>query len=87
MEVIERITVPHTIYQWKQDPDQRDRAKQVQANNRAALESAFEEGLVVVGYDRDAEGNGSFLLGPWNETEQGAWSSEKTKARETQTAK
>lgn len=26
-EVIERITVPHTIYQWKQDPAQRDLAR------------------------------------------------------------
>jgi predicted GNAT superfamily acetyltransferase len=75
----ERITVPQTIYQWKQDPDQRDKAKQVQANNRAALESAFERGLVVVSYERDAEGNGSFLLGRWNEAEQGAWNSEKSK--------
>jgi hypothetical protein len=51
----------------------------VQANNRAALESAFDRGLVVVGYERDAEGNGSFLLGPWNDAQQGAWSTGKTK--------
>jgi predicted GNAT superfamily acetyltransferase len=79
MEVIERVTVPQTIYQWKQDPEQRELAQQVQANNRSALESAFERGLVVLGYERDAKGNGSFLLGPWNDTEQGAWSSRKTK--------
>jgi predicted GNAT superfamily acetyltransferase len=75
VEIIERVTVPHTIYQWKQDPDQRGLAKQVQAKNRAALESAFDRELVAVGYERDAEGNGTFLLGPWNDAEQGAWGS------------
>lgn len=75
MEVVERVTVPHTIYQWKQEPGQRDLAKQVQARNRAALDSAFERGLVAVGYERDEEGNGTFLLGQWNDAEQGAWRS------------
>jgi len=34
---------------------------------REALESAFARGLAVVGYERNAEGDGRFLLGPWNE--------------------
>ncbi len=67
-EILERVTVPHTIYQWKQDDRQRDLARDLQTRNRDALESAFHRGLAVVGYDRDAQGNGSFLLGPWNET-------------------
>ena len=75
MEVIERVTVPQTIYQWKQDPEQRGKAEQLQLKNRKALQSGFDRGLAVVGYERDAEGNGSFLLGPWNDAEQGAWSS------------
>lgn len=66
-EVIERVTVPHAIYQWKQDAQQRSLALTLQSNNREALESAFRRGLAVVGYERDAEGNGSFLLGPWKE--------------------
>jgi predicted GNAT superfamily acetyltransferase len=66
-EITEKITVPHAIYQWKQDPEYRDKAKQVQRNNRLALESAFDRGLAVVGYERDAEGNGSFLLAPWDD--------------------
>ncbi|WP_263365188.1 GNAT family N-acetyltransferase [Edaphobacter bradus] len=67
VEVVERITVPHTIYQWKQDPQSKDLAQHLQLKNRLALESAFGRGLAVVGYERDAEGNGSFLLGPWSE--------------------
>jgi predicted GNAT superfamily acetyltransferase len=67
VEVIERVTVPHTIYQWKQDAQQRGLARALQSSNREALESAFRRGLAVIGYERDAQGNGSFLLGPWKE--------------------
>jgi predicted GNAT superfamily acetyltransferase len=66
VQAVERVTVPHTIYQWKQDPVQRGLAEAVQTNNREALESAFRRGLAAIGYERDAEGNGSFLLGSWN---------------------
>jgi predicted GNAT superfamily acetyltransferase len=67
IEVIERVTVPHTIYQWKQDVQQRSLARALQSSNREALESAFHRGLAVIGYEVDAQGNGSFLLGPWKE--------------------
>lgn len=66
-ESVERIDVPHTIYQWKQDPELRGKAQQVQMDNRHALESAFARGLAVVGYERDGEGNGSFVLAPWSD--------------------
>ena len=66
-QIMERITVPHTIYQWKQDAQQRHLAQTLQSSNRTALESAFQRGLAVVGYERDPEGNGSFLLGHWTE--------------------
>jgi predicted GNAT superfamily acetyltransferase len=65
IEVIERITVPHAIYQWKQDPQQRNLALALQSRNREALESAFRRGLAVIGYERDAQGDGTFLLGEW----------------------
>jgi predicted GNAT superfamily acetyltransferase len=71
IEAVERVTVPHTIYQWKQDPAMRDQAQQVQTNNRVSLQAAFQRGLAVVGYERDSEGNGSFLLGPWSEPNHG----------------
>ena len=67
IEVVERVTVPRTIYQWKQDPKKRDMAHEVQSKNRAALETAFARGLTVVGYELDAEGDGAFLLGQWSE--------------------
>jgi predicted GNAT superfamily acetyltransferase len=67
IEVIERVTVPHTIYQWKQDAQQRSLALALQTSNREALESAFRRGLAVIGYERDAQGNGTFLLGPWKQ--------------------
>jgi len=67
IEILERVTVPHAIYQWKQDAQQRSLARTVQSTNRGTLESAFNRGLAVIGYERDAEGNGSFLLGPWKE--------------------
>lgn len=67
MEILERITVPHTIYQWKQEVQQRDRAQAVQGQNRKAFQDAFHRGLAVIGYERDADGNGTFLLGQWEE--------------------
>jgi len=63
----ERITIPHSIYQWKQDPKQRDRARALQSGNREALEAAFHRGLSVIDFERDTEGNGSFLLGSWEQ--------------------
>jgi predicted GNAT superfamily acetyltransferase len=66
-EIVERVTVPHAIYQWKQDAQQRSVAQNLQSSNRAALESAFQRGLAVVGYERDDQGNGTFLLANWKE--------------------
>jgi predicted GNAT superfamily acetyltransferase len=74
IQMMERVIVPHTIYQWKQDPQTRSLAQQLQISNRNALQLAFDRGLSVVGYERDNEGNGTFLLGAWNDEEQGAWS-------------
>lgn len=62
-EVLERITVPVAIDQWKQVPERRPDALHLQAQNRAALQAAFQRGLAVIGYERDPEGNGVFLLG------------------------
>jgi predicted GNAT superfamily acetyltransferase len=64
IEILERVTVPRAIYQWKQDPQQRSLAQALQTANRQALESAFHRGLAVIGYERDADGNGCYLLGP-----------------------
>lgn len=62
------IEVPAQIYQWKSAAPTREQAKQVQARNREAFLSAFSGGLAVLDYQRDAEGNGTFLLGRWDES-------------------
>ena len=59
----ERIPVPASIYAWKTSETDRDRALAVQAENRERFQRAFARGLAVVGYARDAEGNGIFELG------------------------
>lgn len=65
--VDERVDVPHEIYQWKADPATRNSAEEVQTRNRQRLQSAFARGLVCLGYERDSQGNGRFLLGRWDE--------------------
>ncbi|HVO81169.1 MAG TPA: GNAT family N-acetyltransferase [Terriglobales bacterium] len=64
------ISVPAQIYEWKASPATRDRAKEVQDRNRPRFQQAFAEGLAVLGYGCDQAGNGTFLLGRWDE----AWS-------------
>lgn len=68
VQVEERVEVPHQIYAWKADPAKRSKAKEVQTRNRDRLQSAFARGLVCLGYERDAEGNGRFQLGHWDES-------------------
>jgi len=61
------IAVPAQIYEWKAAADTRMKAQQVQERNREQFLRSFAEGLAVLNYDRDAEGNGKFLLGRWDE--------------------
>lgn len=61
------ISVPAQIYEWKANPETRVKAQQVQERNREQFLRAFSDGLAVVNYERDAEGNGKFLLGCWDE--------------------
>ncbi len=62
------IEVPGQIYDWKAAAETRRQAQQVQERNREHFLRAFAAGLAVLGYERDAEGNGAFLLGRWDET-------------------
>jgi len=66
----ERIEVPADIYAWKAQPETRQKAADVQLRNREHFLAAFSRGLACLGYERDAHGNGTFLLGRWDE----AWS-------------
>jgi predicted GNAT superfamily acetyltransferase len=61
------IEVPAQIYEWKAALETRVKAQQVQERNREEFLRAFSHGLAVLGYDRDAEGNGKYLLGRWDE--------------------
>lgn len=64
------IAVPAEIYTWKSAPQHRHKAEQVQSRNREQFLHAFSRGLAVVGYERDAIGNGTFLLGKTEESSQ-----------------
>jgi predicted GNAT superfamily acetyltransferase len=66
-EAVRRISVPAQIYEWKAAETTRARAAEVQAQNREQFLKAFGEGLAVLGYERDVQGNGTFLLGRWEE--------------------
>jgi predicted GNAT superfamily acetyltransferase len=67
--VQERILVPASIYQWKASEKDRERAMAVQLENRRRFQEAFSSGLAVLGFVRDAEGNGVFELGSPTQTE------------------
>jgi Uncharacterized conserved protein len=61
----DRIEVPAKIYQWKSSPATCGQALAIQERNRDKFVRAFREQLSVVGYERDTQGNGTFLLGEW----------------------
>jgi predicted GNAT superfamily acetyltransferase len=66
-EVRSRIPVPAQIYEWKASPTDREKAREVQARNRESFLAAFSHDLAVIGYERDAAENGTFLIGKWDE--------------------
>jgi predicted GNAT superfamily acetyltransferase len=66
-ELVKKIAVPSDIYKWKASPDTRPRAKQVQDQNREEILRCFADGFAILGYERDARENGSFLVGRWDE--------------------
>jgi predicted GNAT superfamily acetyltransferase len=61
------IDVPAQIYEWKTAAETRGKAGQVQERNRDQFLRAFSNELAVLGYERDPDGNGKFLLGEWDE--------------------
>jgi predicted GNAT superfamily acetyltransferase len=64
---VKTITVPAPVYEWKTSAETRGRAQQVQDQNREHFLQAFADGLAVLGYERDSQGNGKFLFGKWDE--------------------
>ncbi len=61
------ILVPAEIYQWKAAEWSRERAFQLQESNRRKFLDWFAKDLSVLGYERDARGDGIFHLGKWEE--------------------
>lgn len=59
----QRILVPASIYQWKASAQDRPRALAVQLENRRKFQQAFSNGLAVLAFQRDPQGNGVFELG------------------------
>jgi predicted GNAT superfamily acetyltransferase len=66
-EVQASIRVPAAIYEWKSSEADRKRALAVQLENRSRFQEAFSRGLAVVGFVRNAAGDGIFQLGPFPE--------------------
>ena len=65
--VEKKIEVPAQIYEWKASPEQRHKAAEIQKRNRQDFLSSFSAGLSALAYERDANDNGAFLLGRWDE--------------------
>jgi predicted GNAT superfamily acetyltransferase len=59
----ELIQVPAAIYEWKATEAGRELALAVQLQNRGRFLELFSKGLAVLGFVRDAEGNGVYELG------------------------
>lgn len=70
-DVVERVSVPNAIAEWKRTPHLRERAASLQASNRIELQSAFTRNLAAVGYERNSGGDGVFLLGKLDEHRNG----------------
>jgi predicted GNAT superfamily acetyltransferase len=64
-DIEETIMVPHQVGDWKSSEPGIHFAQAVQAENRKRFQAAFSRGLAVVGFRRDAEGNGIFELAPF----------------------
>lgn len=62
-----KIEVPGEIYAWKANTEDRAKAAEVQQRNREMFLKYFDGGLSVLGYERDENGTGRYLLGNWEE--------------------
>jgi predicted GNAT superfamily acetyltransferase len=65
--VEQEILVPHQIAHWRHSPADQERVLEIQIRNREQFQQAFARRMAVVGFRIDAEGNGLFQLGRWQE--------------------
>jgi predicted GNAT superfamily acetyltransferase len=61
------ISLPHQIAHWRHSPVDQERVLDIQTRNREHFQQAFARGLAVFGFKIDAQGNGTFQLGRWQE--------------------
>ena len=66
-QTIRRISVPAQIYSWRSSEADRPKAAEIQTRNQEEFLSAFSQGMTVLGYNRDQDSNGAYLLGHWSE--------------------
>lgn len=66
-QTLKTVSVPTQVHEWKACASTRKQALEVQDRNRMEFLKAFSEGLTVLGYERDGQGNGKFRLGLWDE--------------------
>ena len=60
-EVLATVSVSGEIYEWKAEGD--ERAREAQTRLRESLQRHFADGLTALGYTRELDGSGTFLLG------------------------
>jgi len=65
--VEQEIVVPQQISHWRHSPLDQERVLDIQSSNRELFQQAFACQLAVIGFRIDAEGNGAFQLGRWQE--------------------
>jgi len=66
-DVEQEISVPSQIAEWRDSLEDQERVLDIQTRNREHFEEAFAHQLAVVGFRIDAQGNGVFQLGRWQE--------------------
>jgi predicted GNAT superfamily acetyltransferase len=66
-KIEKRILVPAAIDQWKASEATREQALAIQFENQQRFQQAFSLGLAVLGFSRDADGNGVYELGPYSQ--------------------
>jgi predicted GNAT superfamily acetyltransferase len=62
--IVKRVAVPAAVADWKQEVATRQQALDVQSRVADELETAFAQGLAIVGFSRDPIGDGVYELGP-----------------------
>jgi predicted GNAT superfamily acetyltransferase len=63
-EIVTQVLVPAAVAEWKQNAATRQQALAVQSRVADELEAAFADGLAIVGFRSETNGDGIYQLGP-----------------------